>query len=487
MHARITSTLELKAQTLALIEAGDLDRALRNVHHFVERIITEPLCTAQVFGSELLDELCLKIGGANWGGISATARKGDTSLPNVLYVYIATKLQRSGGHTRVIEDFIRARPGAKHVILATELEGASDKAYLTDSLSQEDDVQFEAAPPGSFQDRLTWLQQRLVVLNPLHVYLFNHHQDSVAVAALHPDLKLDGSFYHHGDHHLCLGVYLRHLRHIDIHPMGYHHCRDALGLENTYIPLTASDKGQRLDGEPVTDGPLITSTAGRSNKIEVPYPVSYVDVIPRLLHVTGGRHVHIGHLTPWARLRIARGLKRLNISEDRFVYVPWVPSVWRAMHEHKVDLYIASFPYGGALTLIEVMGAGVPVVLHRHIFSRILSGIELGYPEAFSWRTPDELLAHCGAATRQRLREEGKIARDHYKRFHQPQALKKLLDGDCAAQPRPLAKDFTVEHDAWAIWAEQRVSLRQVISRDLYRSARTLRARLSKTFQVFGG
>ena len=43
---------------------------------------------------------------------------------------------------------------------------------------------------------------------------------------------------------------------------------------------------------------------------------------------------------------------------ERFIYMPWVPSVWKTLHDCRVDLYIASFPYGGGLTLIEAMGAG---------------------------------------------------------------------------------------------------------------------------------
>lgn len=477
--ARITSTLELKARTLALIEAGDLDRALHVLHDFVEKIITEPLCTSQVFGSEMLDALCMQIGGANLHAMARPVSRGDAPDTEAPYVYIVTKLQRSGGHTRVIEDFIRARPEARHVILATGLEGASDTDYLENGLAREVDVRFDLAPSGSYAQRLSWLQQQLAALRPRHVYLFNHHQDSVAVAALHPDLGLHGSFYHHGDHHLCLGVHLSHLEHIDLHPMGYHYCRDALGIENTYIPLTANDRGERPADLPfLGGGTLTTCTAGRSNKIEVPYFVSYLDVVPELLQTTGGRHVHIGRLTPWARRRIARGMKRLGIAPERFVYVPWVPSVWQALHTHRVDLYIASFPYGGGLTLIEAMGAGVPVALHRHIFSRVLSGIELGYPGAFSWRDPAELLAYCASLTQDMLAHGGDMARNHYSRFHRPEPLRDMLEGRARVEPRPLSDDFRVATDAWALWMESQMTMQRLAAKAVYRTLRKVRGML---------
>jgi hypothetical protein len=193
-------------------------------------------------------------------------------------------------------------------------------------------VRFLSAPRGDFGARLSWLQGALIGCNPEHVYLFNHHQDSVAVAAIQPGMGIKASFYHHGDHHLCLGVHLDHLVHIDPHPMGYHHCREMLGVENVYVPLTFEDKGPRPDTLPFAPGGVLTTaTAARSNKIEIPYFVSYLDLIPRLLKVTGGRHIHIGRLTPWALWRLRRGMRKEGVPADRLVYLAWTPSVWRTL------------------------------------------------------------------------------------------------------------------------------------------------------------
>ena len=319
-----------------------------------------------------LDQLCQEIGSRSLSEHAGSLYREERQEFQSVFAYVVTKLQRSGGHTHVIRDFIKARPDARHVVLSTELAGASDKSYVMHELGGVARVSFEAPVRCGFMARLSWLQRRLVEIVSDRTYLFNHHQDSVAAAAIQPEMGLNASFYHHGDHHLCLGVYLWHLEHIDPHPTGYHNCRDTLGIDNCYVPLTVKDSGDRPESMGfMKNGNLKTCTAARSNKIEIPYFISYLDVIPKLLKATGGTHVHIGRLTPSALRRIRRGLKLLGITKDRFIYCRWTPSVWKALHEYGVDLYVASFPYGGILTMIEAMGAGVPVALHHHMYSRV--------------------------------------------------------------------------------------------------------------------
>lgn len=465
------------------IDQGQINFALRIIHDFVERIVTEPLCTSQAFASRDLDQLCLRIGRQN---LSCLGLKQIDPWPlrtsRSRIVYVVSRLQRSGGHSRLVQDFIRAQPDKDHLILSTGVGGPSDEDYLSKMYANDASVRFIAAPHTDLQSRLTWMQSMLAGSQPEHIHLLNHHQDSVAVAALVPELGLKGSFLHHGDHHLCLGVHMGHLTHVDLHPMGFHYCHDELGVDNRYLPLTFEDKHfSPVQTEFASGGCLTTATAARSNKVEIPYYVSYLDIIPRVLKVTGGRHIHIGKLTPWALRRIRAQMRKNGVPEDHFIYIEWTPSVWKSLQEHAVDVYIASFPFGAGLTLIEALGAGVPVIVHQHMHSRVLSGLELAYPEAFRWADPEDLYAHLASLEPERLEREKRLSRRRYETFHRPEILSSYLrDPDSMQLPiPPLTSEFKPRYDEWAAWAESQMNFSRLAYRYAYRTWRRLRSLFS--------
>lgn len=471
------SLYQLRHVVSSHIEHGYINKALGLVHDCVEHIITNPLCTAQVNGSKILDDLCRSIGKRNLIDINISSQKKRV-LSRPIYLYIVTRLQNSGGHSRVIENFILARPNAKHIILLTELSGKSDCIYFAKNVGEAIELSIEFAPRGNFQKKLTWIQQRLIETHPDHAYLFNHPQDSVAVAAIQPSMGLRASFYHHADHHLCLGVCLPDIEHIDIHSAAYSNCRKILGIENTFVPLMVDDKGMRPSSFLFRkNGALTTCTAGRSNKVESPYFIHYLQMIPELLKNTRGKHIHIGKLTLLSLWRLRWSLKRHKIDSERFIYIPWVSSVWQTLQDLDVDLYIASFPYGGGLTLIEAMGAGVPVALHDHIYSNLLGSIYLAYKDVFSWRYPEELYTYCASVTDDTLRQHANLGREHYHDLYRRDTFNTLINR-ADNNTLPLHADesgYSKQIDEWACWMANQLNFRKLLLREVYRIYRRAR------------
>ena len=418
------------------IKAGNTEAALRSVEYLVQRIFCEPLNTALVFADPLLDATCQWLGHERLQTNRAYLALGSSTLvvSSRQVVCVVSRLQRSGGHTAVLADILSSPDlvGAPVTVLLTGVGGATAASALSLRFGHLPQVQFERAPRFSRLRKLDWLQKRLCELKPRDVWLVNHHQDSVAVAAVQPEQGYNLHYLHHGDHHLCLGVHLGFGTHVDLHPMGFRNCRVVLGLaHNTYRPLSTSDLGLRLPIVPVGinsvnashNSKLVTCTAAGSNKIAVPYWISYLQVIPMVLAQTQGVHVHIGKLSVLYRLRMQYALWRQGIDLDRFRYVSHVDSVWRALHLYQVDLYLTSFPYGGAKTMVEVMGAGVPMAVHIHKTRPFLSAVDIAPVGSFFWRTPRELLEWLAAQNAATLYSFGRQARLCYERNHQTNYL----------------------------------------------------------------
>jgi hypothetical protein len=478
--ALVRSIAIFQDKVKAYLATGNIDGALRSISLLVDQVFCEPINTAQIFGSKLLDNLCQEIGAVNWLKLrnnqsSQIGNDGETGNTENVVIYIVSKLQASGGHTAVLADIIRLGPTSRNIVLVTGISGITDHVAIQQRFDSIPNISFEYAPRGRYSDKLDWLQRKILSLKPTDVWLFNHHQDSVAIAAVQPNAGYQLHFYHHGDHHLCLGVHLSYADHVDIHPMGYHYCRDNLGIkDNRYLPMAVTDLGDRPGSLQFKNGlNLVTCTAAGFNKVEVPYFIQYVDVIPALLLASGGKHIHIGRLTTFALRTIRKSLRQFGIPESNFVYIPFVPSVWKALHEYQVDLYITSFPYGGARTLIEAMGAGVPVAIHSHCTSRLLGTFDMAYEGALVWRDPNELCDFVQNVDVATLKNLGKMARSRYLDFHSEDMLKRALDEH--AEPLgapPLFEGYTSDDLQQALDITNQVSCIGAIRRFLYRTYR---------------
>jgi hypothetical protein len=431
---RSIDDVQLKLARFA--QAGDSDGGLRLISEFVQAVFRDSRALAKVFHEGSLDAECQAIGAS----IRLKVRQPSLAGPPLGTVFLATELYGAGGHTGVIDDLIRSGCFEKPItILLTDALGTADvdatRLRFKDQL-----VVVEVLPDGNFAQKTASALIRLGELSPKNLLLFNHHQDSIAVAAAQPGLAPNTVFYHHGDHHLCLGVTLPHTRHVDPSPMGFHNCRKLVGLStNEYWPLSAPDLGILANRSFMRDGALRTCSSGSRAKFELPYRYRYSDVVPRVLATTGGSHVHIGALSEETIRRLYENLDHLAIDRSRLIHVNWVPSVWRALQEHGVDVYLGSFPVSGGRAAVEVMGSGTPMIGHDSYRSRFHGGSDMLYPLAYAWRTPEDLYAHLSKLTRADLEQQSRAARAHYDINYTESALRtSILKRSDTPEPPPL-------------------------------------------------
>jgi hypothetical protein len=424
----------LKRAVEAALARSDFERALGHVLETVEYAAAlaqdrRLMC----HGSLELDRLCADIGARlRQSGIVPETRPGDdaTAAPPG-DVYIASELYRDGGHTGLIGDYVRANPHRRPVVLVTDI--ANRQGSIPDVVSDRLFVPKEAVEvcrEPSLVGKFRWLDGRLDTLAADRVFLVNHMQDCVAVAAADPRPNRQWWFVHHSNRLPCLGARNPDLIHADVTPFCFCHCRSqGLGPKHRYVPLTAFDQGCRDFGRRPAARSLTTASAGSAHKFPLDYRPGYEETVARLVERTGGRHVHIGPLAG-RQLRLVRErLSARGLPQESFVHVPFVPSVWKAMALYDVDLYVSSFPLPGARTSVEVMGSGTPAVWHRASELSLFQATSMKYPEAVIWDEPAELEALVDRIDPQWLRAQSASARRHFERAHRGDVVRACLDG----------------------------------------------------------
>jgi hypothetical protein len=407
----------------ASIKKNDLRKALNDIHDIVLINNINKSIKIDLLGSITLDNLCSKIGQISYTKI--IKEKSKLLKHKNVNLYIATRLEKFGGHSRLLKDFIDVFPEKNHVILITDKIPKKDYEFFNNFLLYKKNVSVQLSLDASRENKLIWLQKKIIQVSPENIFLFNHNQDSAAVAAIQPEMNIPTYFFHHADHSFSLGLFLKNVTHIDLHKHIYENCKNLLGIHSTYLHLYSNDKGVKKS-QFMKDGYLITATAGGRNKIEKPYFIDYTNAIPMLLKSTKGKHIHIGALSVWALLKLRFNLLRSNLRQDQLIYLPWVPSVWDELKSRNVDLYLNSFPFGGGLSIVEAMGAGIPLAIHSHNNIKFYTKGSLGiaYPDVFAWKRLEDLINFCAQLTPTKLMKLSNVARSYYLKNYNSESLR---------------------------------------------------------------
>jgi hypothetical protein len=449
-----SSIAQMRARVHSALDAQDLDGAFGAINSTMARavqtaIVREVIC----FGDAEVDELCLLIG-RRWLETYRPDRKG-VNPSRLADLYIASTLYEDGGHTPLIGDFVRAMPARCAFLAVTNL--ANQPGGLSENILRRVALkpsQVEVCQKINLEEKFAWLIDVIDRVRPDRIFLFNHQEDSVAVAACQPEIARETVFVHHSDRFPSVGAFVSSAVHVDVTPFCFHCCRKQAGhFDNRFVPLVAFDQGKtmraaerssdrsprgtldnilallRLTKEPLPRG-LRTAAAGSSHKFLQNYDPNYFDAIGAVLKLTKGWHVHIGDLPDDSLARFRDVLTMCNVDPERLVHVPHVPSVWRAMSDYQIDLYIGSFHRRGARTSVEVMGSGTPAVWHVTKPAALLHDTHMSYEGAATWRTLNDLLAIINRIDRHWLTEQSRLARLHYERNHHPMFMAACLSGD---------------------------------------------------------
>jgi hypothetical protein len=440
---------DLRRAVTKALDKNDLDRALAAIRDAMWVAWRSSLRRGSLnVGSAKLDALC-ELVGRKVVGPAETEMAGGPDVADPLDIYIGSELYQTGGHTALIGDYLQNAGSRRALLVVTNIENrhpAISPGVLT--RLGIDDSQIAICPERNLCRKLVWLTNLLARRQPARVFLFNHPHDSVAIAACQPSSRTRFYFVHHADRMPTLGAFTPLATHIDVTPFRFHSCRrNSSFADNLFIPLVAHDLGCRDFARPrAAFKGLTTASSGSPDKFRLDYTPGYIDVIAAVLRATGGRHIHIGQLPRRHLNRFRSALERHGVARDRLLHIPFVPSVWQAMSDLEIDLYIGSFPVPGARTSIEVMGSGTPAVWHVRSEVSRFQDTHMKYPEAESWETAAEFLDLIHRIDASWLKRQSKAARRHYEQKHHPGILASALSRSMfEGVPAPYAEPVVEE------------------------------------------
>lgn len=434
---------ELDAAVKVNIAKGDYSGALENLKQFIISVMNMESTPGEVVGARKVDELCELIGDSYFSRFfQASVEDKPFESSDKRVVILCTGLYKYGGTSLVISDLVKAHPGYECTVIATNYLDDMTPEDLELSRIGSSGATVSVCPKGDARKKLHWLIQQLLDIAPSRIFLLNHHQDSVMISAARPFVdRTKVIFYHHADYNMCLGVHLKGAIHVDPHNVGFYNCRTKEGIsDNTYLPLTVDDLGvNRVGADFMRTNELTTCSSGHYLKFRNFYLYPYADLIVDRLKFQNGTHIHIGALLEPDIARMRKKLIDHGIDAARFVHIPWTASLWETLVKNEVDLFIGSFPIGGARTTIEVMGAGIPILMPQNYLSRFFSSRDIVYPDAFLWKYPVDFSNVLADITAESLAAHSARARAHYVSNYSSECadLEGKIHAICAGLPTP--------------------------------------------------
>lgn len=366
------------------MDIKSINKKLVSIQKYVENYNANPKNTLSKIGSITLDKECI--------GISERINNKTSFLSiNDNIIFIVSKISSIGGHTRQLFEFINSVNNKNIYIISTEINGRSDTSGMRRQFN-DNKVSFITAPRCSHYEKFIWLNEKIKKVKPKHIVLFVDGADSISISATSCIKSCCVHFYHHMDIYLSLGIYIKNYLHIDHYPNGYYNCRNTLNIKNFYIPLSVTETSKKGYNHEIKKKIHKTCTVGQYNKINVPIGHSYASVISTLIIKHKITHMHIGYLLPHTILHIRLLLFLSGVSQNKFKYIKRCELLKTTIIKEQIDIYIASFPIGGALTQIEMQSLGIPILIHNNLDLSHINCIDSCYTGVKTWLNENDLV-----------------------------------------------------------------------------------------------
>jgi hypothetical protein len=383
-----------------LLRAKDYERVLLKIANFATGLHNEllvglsrnPETTNTALFVPVLDSLIHRVGQAL--STASPTRPAKRTESNFV-LHVATELYPVGGHTRVVADVIRALPERRHCVVITDMFGNYSAGKYSvadvDQIFAGTETGFVVLNVGSGVDKVRQLIGILAAGDPMACFMYAHHGDVVANAAVTESTCRRSIFVHHADHMPSLGPTRADYLHLDLSPVCHRQCLAIAGNAPIFLGLTAEDRGVK----PLVERERSKMSAACSGPMHKFWPdppgVRYADVVREVMRSAGGKYYHIGGMPPDALAQIQRELATAGVDPARFVDMGGVRSVWDTFLQLEIDFYVDSLRLGRVKTIVEALGAGLPIVMPAPPDPPSLLYSDMTMGAAVTWRLPEDI------------------------------------------------------------------------------------------------
>ncbi len=413
------SSLEEKLQTL-----GDELRLMDNQAKDIANFFAD---------TKKVDDLCQEIGQEIIKNDEKIISLCQKPFKQNLNVYISFALYDHGGHTREIEDWINETYSDRENVILLSMPSQDSHKKQLQKFADSNVRIIHNSSKCSLVERVQWIQKQLAEIRPEAIFVSTALIDTFVLAAIQPQLVNKLYWNLSLDSGISPGLHIKSITKIIVkRPYLYFYLKEKLKLTNlAFIPFNRPDVVGDLSNyvsREVDKKTITASCTSAPHKISSSYEHKFIEVIPTILSITKGSHIHIGAILPEELEKLHLNMQKLGVDKDKFIRIEFVTSVAKALIENDVDILIQTFPIGGGLVTIEAMQSGKMIINNKNYRSHLLNVSDFCYEGAFAWSDPSELYKYLKNLTRDEIVRQSHLSRQHYQKNNHSKNLKTISD-----------------------------------------------------------
>ena len=275
-------------------------------------------------------------------------------------LHVLTETYAVGGHTRLVQRWIELANQDRHAVVLVRQSASLQSGWLIPEGSDTPLINLSALGIVKSTDRVSALLKLFDAARRIVLHI--HPDDACSVAAAYQRPGLDIQLLNHADHVAWLGAGLP-ISHIHLRPGGVTLSVERRGIERSnckFLPIPISqtcvpDRKLARKQAGIRDSDVVIMTIAR--------PLKYLPLEGRSLHELFHRalarpEVRLVAIGPDARHPVfAPLIARYGDRVQTLGLIRATPT-----HLALADIYVDSFPFGSATSLLENAAIGTPVV-----------------------------------------------------------------------------------------------------------------------------